>query len=449
MILWCSKCSEYRKMGTSDWKECKVSSRHTMVPANEKINAEIRQIKDRIDGPGKTRDDDLSRLGALEALKNAEGDEFDEKGRLAVLAEKMIEGYACLDGDADEAFFWVRHDGTMDVLKHDSSRLTRILLDAHWKKYGEFTHDFYARGALATHHLRAGSEGGRVDRIWKCAGHDGHTLWVDLGGHLRTLYGISAESNGPAVPYSPDVRIVIERHGARMPSPEYREGKWLDRFCDLVRIPDGQRALFAAHTCHMFCMHQETPAMLISGPPDSGKTWAARMVRELVDPIGLKNAVSVMKKTDYTAKALVSQPVISFNDVRNLRRNVANMLAGMLEGTASGREPSLNARIIMAVPEGKPKLLHSLEGRTLRYELPPVKYWKTGEELAAEFYGMRPHLLYEIFGLLHRAFGEPPGARQTTRMADFEVLGRAVAKHSGHGENAFVDSLQSVVQGMP
>ena len=31
----------------------------------------------------------------------------------------------------------------------------------------------------------------------------------------------------------------------------------------------------------------------------------------------------------------------------------------------------------MAAPEGKPERLHSLAGKIIRYELPPVGKWKT------------------------------------------------------------------------
>ena len=128
-------------------------------------------------------------------------------------------------------------------------------------------------------------------------GFDGHTLWVDLGGRPRRLYGISAEKHGPAVPYSPDVRVVMERHGNVMPEPERGGEGWLEAFCALLRVQERQRPLFCAHLCHMFCVHHQTPAMLFSGPPGSGKTAAARLARELADPVGMEHAAAVLPKS--------------------------------------------------------------------------------------------------------------------------------------------------------
>ena len=103
--------------------------------------------------------------------------------------------------------------------------------------------------------------------------------------------------------------------------------------------------------------------------------------------------------------------------------------------TAGGQKHPMsfgNVRLIMAAPEGKPARLHSLAGKVVRYELPPVEEWKTMGNMAAEFHSMRPRLYHEMFDVLHRAFGDSQATRPTTRMADFEVLGRAIAKHAGH-----------------
>ena len=64
----------------------------------------------------------------------------------------------------------------------------------------------------------------------------------------------------------------MERHGNVMPEPERGGEGWLEAFCALLRVRERQRPLFCAHLCHMFCVHHQTPAMLFSGPPGSGKT---------------------------------------------------------------------------------------------------------------------------------------------------------------------------------
>ena len=64
-------------------------------------------------------------------------------------------------------------------------------------------------------------------------------------------------------------------------------------------------------------------------------------------------------------------------------------------------------------------------------------------KMAAEFHSMRPHLYHEMFDVLHRAFGDSQATRPTTRMADFEVLGRAISRHAGHdGQAEFTESLR-------
>ena len=126
-----------------------------------------------------------------------------------------------------------------------------------------------------------------------------------------------------------------------------------------------------------------------------------------------------------------------------LSRKAADALSGALEGlamTAGWQKHPIsfgNVRLVMAAPEGKPERLHSLAGKIVRYELPPVGEWKTMGNVASEFHSMRPHLYHEMFDVLHRAFGDSQTSRPTTRMADFEVLGRAIARHAGYGEAEF------------
>ena len=154
------------------------------------------------------------------------------------------------------------------------------------------------------------------------------------------------------------------------------------------------------------------------------------------------------KPAENLRKILAGSPVVSFDNVRRMGREAADTLAGALDGLAMivdrQKHPASfgNVRLVMAAPEGKPKRLHSLAGKVIRYKLPPVEEWKSMGEMASEFHSMRPRLYHEMFDVLHRAFGDSQTTRPTTRMADFEVLGRTMAKHAGYDADEFAESLR-------
>ena len=201
MILWCIKCREFRKRNTPGWHECRYSSRHMLVPGHERMEKELQQIREKIAGSAKPGDEDLKRLGALEAVKNAESDEDDERGHLTAVTDWMIAGYMYMERDPGGMFFRMRSGKSWDLLRHDDGAVAELIQAEYYRKYGVVAADYNVGVVLAAHRLRARFDGLRADRVWKRAGFDGHTLWVDLGGRPRRLYGISAEKHGPPVPY--------------------------------------------------------------------------------------------------------------------------------------------------------------------------------------------------------------------------------------------------------
>ena len=82
----------------------------------------------------------------------------------------------------------------MDLFRHDDTMVVDLIQAEYFRKYGVVVPDYYMATALAAHRLRAKFDGLRVDRVWKRAGFDGHTLWVDLGGRPRHCTGYPPKS---------------------------------------------------------------------------------------------------------------------------------------------------------------------------------------------------------------------------------------------------------------
>ena len=363
MILWCMSCKEYRKRGTNEWHKCKWGEHHHMTPANGKLENELQKIRTgmaRRGGPsgGQNDDDDLKRLGMLEAIKNVDAVDDDERGRVDDTVEKMIAGSVDLSHDPDTLFYWVRTDDTWDLLKSDSGRLTRLVADEYMRRYGESPYSHYVESSLQAYGSRA--EKKTADRVWRRIGFADGVLWIDLNGPKRRLYRIAPNNNGPSVPYAPDMDLLFERHGAEMPEPEYADGRWLEKFCDLLGIPDNLGEIFCVHLCHLFCMHQETPPMVFSGPPGSGKTVAGTLVRDLVNPVGPRNAAWAMPKNRKDLNdALSCSPVVLFDPVSRIGRNTGDALCAACDGGGFLRH---DLKRVIPVPFGHVRILLAVQG---------------------------------------------------------------------------------------
>ena len=451
MILWCMSCKEYRKRGTNEWHKCKWREHHYMTPANEKIENELQKIRAgmaRRGDSGEQNDEDLKRLGTLEAIKNVDAVDDDAHGRVDDTVEKMMAGSVGLSHDPEAFFYWIRTDDEWDLLKSDSKKLAGLVADKHRRRYGESPYSYYVESSIQAYGSRA--EKKTASQIWRRMGFADGVLWIDLNGPKRRLYRIAPGGiNGPSVPYTPDTNLLFERHGAEMPEPEYADGKWLDKFCDLLGIPDNLREVFCVHLCHLFCIHQEAPIMLFAGPSGSGKTVAGTLVRDLVNPVGPRNAAQAMPHDLVDLhRALHGSPVVLFDDVSRINRKASEALCAACSGGAIPM-PFGYVRVILTSSDGRAIESPSLAGCTLRYDLESPTKWRSKDDVVDEFERMRPYLYNEIFDVLRNMLDHfDKGVEGTfTPLADFEAAGRLIVRHMGHDEVEFVKSLRASLGG--
>lgn len=407
MILWCAKCGEYRKRNSQDWEECKFRSRHAMAPANERFAAELEDLRRRA-GAENPDGETLDRLGTLEALKRSVVESYSTDDSIGSVLDDVIHGG--LHADHGGAFFWVRRGGGWDIVRSDGDELESSVSLTHVRRYGGA-----ARRQAVQDMVRPRADEMRADPGRRAAGAgmravfaDGR-LWVDLGGEPRRAYPISAYGHGPAVPYGPGADVILERHGRPLPEPARRDGRWLEWFCDLLRIEPGMRRTFAAHVCHMFCTHQMTPAMLFDrdrGYEPAGRTTAVRLVREVVDPVDFGRAVMMAPAETFQLEdALKSSPVLALDYMNGRNRDIDAYLAAACEGVALPGGRQYGYARVMAACVMTTWGTGELPREWWNYSLPKVDDPKPVEELLARLNDVKPYLLYEIFGVICGALG--------------------------------------------
>lgn len=435
MILWCKFCSEYRKYNSPDWDRCKYKKNHTMVPANERFNNEIDALKSKIakaradkkkkrgkKGDGKkdvpdpnvhdsSMDADEYRLGTLMAIKNAIIDNYaSDDSTAAALDATIRDGLHTRNGDA---YFWLGGSSGWSLVRHDSAELMAAVSALHLRRYGSHTRDYYMRDAVADRARLLKSDPSKAAvAVGRRAVFVGNTLYVYLGSSRgsgsssRRIYRVSADGHCLAKPYGPGNRVVLESRGDALPEPKSKSGQWLEWLCCLLRIEDASRPAFAAHVCHMFCTHCITPAMVFDdsdGKP-GGKTTAAMLVRELVDPVGPDRAVMAAPMSVHDLEKALDSPVLALDYADRMSPEVGRCLAAAREGLVMPNgESHGHARIIVAGH------INRWPGHSIRYDLPKLDAaeQQPRETLLAKMDAAKPHVLYEIFSTLSDAFKLP------------------------------------------
>ena len=450
MIFWCSKCEEYRKRGSKDWHRCERNDAHRMEPADRKLDDDMRKIRARVEKQGSPDAADLAVLRILEAVKNDTEERDTEQERMDDLADETLKRCAYVKHDPNLVFFWLQDGDSWDVLEAGDRRLEQKMSRMHQQRYGEPASGRRVRDSLASHCHRVRSEGTHVLQVFRRIAFDDGYLMIDLGGTPRRLHFVSEELN-ETEPYAPGSGVVFERHGAKMPEPECKGDGWLDKFCDLLGMPDNMRMLFCTHLCHLFCIHQETPVMLFAGPHGSGKTVAGTLVRELVDPVGMRNAAQAMPHDLVDLhRALHGSPVVLFDDISRIDRKASEALCAACSGGAIPA-PFGYVRVILTSSDGRAIESPSLAGCTLRYDLESPTKWRPKDDVVDEFERMRPYLYNEIFDILRDVMDDIDKDVEDTfvPMADFEAAGRSIVRHMGHDEGEFVESFRASLGGGP
>ena len=471
-IFKCKKCEIYLKNGSTKWKSC-TKAEHEVIGADDDFENEILETRKKVQeglDAGLNDDESLLKLGTLMAVKKTQVDPKTPADRASAILSESIEKYSITKDDDGMVYFWIRRpDGSYDAFPHDSEKLMRFVTKEYSDTYNLSISRYSVTQAVGEHIAKGDVPGNVIEHTGKRVVYVDGTMWIDLRDNENSIFKVTKDHCGPTLPYSPALKILFEREGgSTMPMPlsdGNEPDKWLEWFANMLRIPKEKRMLFKVHVCHMLCMWQETPFMMMSGPEGSGKSVMATMIKELVDPVGMK-ATSTTLPTDETklAMMLTKEQTRLFDNISYIPPQISDMLCQACTGGMHTMRELYTANNMLVKPFRKMRILLTgitkttirapdLASRILHYDVPPGQAGdKSKDNLETDYYEKRPYILYAVLKTISSAMKEYDSNVEfykklptKTRMTDFEKFGSAIAYVLGDTEFDAIKQYQNIM----
>ena len=275
---------------------------------------------------------------------------------------------------------------------------------------------------------------------------DSSGYWLDMGDDQWRAILITA--TGWKVMCKPPVRLI--RTKATRPLPEPVSGGSVDALWDLVNVPEQERLLVLAWIIE--CFRPDTPFALLelTGEQGAAKSTAQTIFRRFIDPnqVALRGKPKVVEDI-YVAAA--NSHLLSYENLSGLSNDQSDALCTCCTGGGyaarqlytNGEEATLTAHCPVALNGISPVVLRpDLLDRAVSITLPEIKERKTDDEIKDATEAAAPGIMGALLDLFSNALAVLPSVAippdQRPRMADFAMLGEAIARVQGYPQGHFL-----------
>ena len=188
------------------------------------------------------------------------------------------------------------------------------------------------------------------------------------------------------------------------------------------------------------------PILNFTGPPDSGKTVAAKLITKLIDPTGTplhslpttERRLHILASTHHLI-AIDHPGRLSPEHSRRLER-----LAGGIASTYRHYEGMLVRPILLTTRE--PRETKHLAAKVVDVEFEPVTNPRTQAEILREFEALQPELLGALLTLLARQFEHPQPCRPNRKEKNQKIVESVTAllnQHDGYWVGTATELVQA------
>jgi hypothetical protein len=288
-----------------------------------------------------------------------------------------------------------------------------------------------------------------------CPFNDRHFLY--LGDDDQTV--VEYSDKGWWICLDSPVKFIADDHRGALPVPV--KGGSIDKLWEFVRIVDiSDRLLVLIFLVKLLFPGNTELLLCLSGYAGSGKTTAARFIRELLDPF-LYAAVlgEIPDSKDELAIHCMKRCLVVIDNVSHIGKRLSDRLCKMLTGDGFTKrkqytdldEIALDCKSpVIMTAIGLVVTMSDLLQRTLAIELPSITEENRGSEqsLTNNFAKEHPCLLGALLDLACKslAIKETTECQTYARFTEFAHLGESVQTASEYPDNTLRNRLETGVR---
>jgi hypothetical protein len=356
-------------------------------------------------------------------------------------------------------------DGHVEVYPVDSTAMRRWLRHIYYQNCGRTPTADALREAIGHFDAFATYHGREEETYVRVAARDG-AIFVDLGDPRRQVVQIDAD--GWRLTTDCPVRFVRPESLRALPEPT-RDGRGLEALRRLANLDRDDFLLAVSWLVAALVPGIAYPVVVLIGESGSAKTSMGRLLKNLVDPTGAPLRSQPRDEQDLLIAALNCQ-ILAFDNITSIKTWLSDAFCRLSTGGGLSKRKLFTDAEEVVIEVRRPLLLTGITDiitqadlldrvLTLHLRVIPRKKRLTDKRYKADIDRAHPTILGAIFdtlaGALRNLLNVEGENRPLPRMADFSLMGEAVARAIGRKAGAFLrvydanrrDASETLIEG--
>lgn len=345
----------------------------------------------------------------------------------------------------DSGIGYLLHNDRLYPLDTKSRELVEELSYLYWERTNGKTLTKDAASAAITFYSAKARRDGEALELFNRVGEKDGRFYYDLMNNrvVELLPGSWRIIPAP---------VMFRAYNHQQPQPDPLPGGDLWRLFDFIRVPEENRLLVGVTVITCLIPRINHPALAISGPQGSGKSFAQSIIKQIVDPSSM--ILSMMpRKVEELPLLLSRNHLTAIDNQSSFNGEIADLLCAAITGGVlekrvlhtdsemmSVKVPGVITYSAITSVSDRPDL-HERTVRIVLDRIPPQQR-RTEKAIWREFDAALPSILGGIFDVLVKAMTIHPDVEnrllELPRMADYATWGYAIAEAMGGRGSEFL-----------